>query len=86
MRLYEIAKTGAEIRRGLVMMCLEGLPEEVRAVRCALESRGYPSTECTEEGEREGEVAEFFMVRRAELGEFRWTYKDMKREIRVFGL
>ena len=86
MRLYEIRKGEVEIRRGLVMMCLEGIPEEVRVIRCALESMGYPSTECTEEGDVEGEVAEFFMIRRSDLPSFRWSYRDLKREIRIFGI
>jgi len=86
MKLYEIKKGEAEISRGLVMMCLEGVPEEVRVVRVALEGMGYASTECTEDGDIEGEVAEFFMVRRGDLADFRWHYKDLKREIKVFGL
>lgn len=86
MKSYEIKKGEADIRRGLVLMAIEGAQDEIRVVRCGLESSGFPSTDCGEYGDKEGDIVEFFMVRRSDLPEFKMHFRSLKHEVVVFGL
>lgn len=78
MRLYEVAKQGAEIRRGLVLMALEGTERAVQGVVQGLEASGFPSTKCSEHGDKAGDMVEFFSVRRSDLAEFKAVYRSIK--------
>ena len=78
MKLYEVAKQGAEIRRGLVLMALEGAEQAVEGVRVGLESLGFPSTQCAERGDNAGDMVEFFAVRRSDMAEFKAAYRSVK--------
>ena len=79
MRLYEVAKQGAEIRRGLVLMALEGAELAVQGVTQGLEASGFPSTQCAEHGDKAGDMVEFFSVRRSDLAEFKAVYRTIKQ-------
>ena len=79
MRLYEVAKQGAEIRRGLVLMALEGTEQAVQGVAQGLEASGFPSTQCSEHGDKVGDMVEFFAVRRSDLAEFKAVYRTIKQ-------
>ena len=78
MKLYEVSKHGADIRRGLVLMAIEGSAEAVDMVAQGLTSAGFPSTQCAEHGERAGEMVEFFSVSRSDLAEFKAVYRALK--------
>ena len=51
MRAYEVAKNGAEIQRGLIMMAIDGPESEVRQVEKILDAQ-FENTMCEEEGAR----------------------------------
>jgi hypothetical protein len=86
MRAYEIPKNGAEIRRGLVMMAIEGAHEVIQVVRAGLESSGFPSTDCGDYGDKDGDIIEYFMVSRSDLPEFKMHFRSLKHEVTVFGI
>jgi uncharacterized protein YqjF (DUF2071 family) len=83
MRLYEVAKQGAEIRRGLVLMALEGTEQAVQGVAQGLGASGFPSTQCSEHGDKAGDMVEFFSVRRSDLAEFKAIYRAIKQGVAV---
>jgi hypothetical protein len=78
MKLYEVSKHGADIRRGLVLMALEGSADAVDMVAQGLGASGFPSTQCAEHGDKEGDMVEFFSVRRSDLAEFKSIYRTLK--------
>jgi hypothetical protein len=78
MKAYEISKHGADIPRGTVLMAIEGGADAVEAISDALSGSGYPSTNCAEVGDKEGEIVEFFVIARANKAEFISFYKSFK--------
>jgi len=77
-KAYEVKKGDAEIKRGLVMMAIEGPSELVETISKALEAEGYASTKCSDEGDNDGEIIEYFMISRTNKADFMHTYKTAK--------
>jgi hypothetical protein len=78
LRISEIKKNNADIRRGLVLMAIEGPTAQVAAIAAQLQSAGYPSTNCSEVGDNDGEMVEFFSISRADKADFTAQYKLAK--------
>lgn len=78
MKAYEISKNEADIPRGRVMMAVEGLEDSVAAIVKEMELAGYPSTQCADVGDNDGEIIEYFMIARANKADFMNNYKAAK--------
>jgi len=78
MKAYEVKKDQAEIARGRVMMAVEGCPAAVERITAELEMNGYNSTKCSDIGDKDGEVIEYFMIARCDKQDFMATYKAAK--------
>jgi hypothetical protein len=78
MRAYEITKGFADIPRGRVMMAIEGHADSVELLSEAMVANGYPSTQCADIGDKDGEIIEYFMIARADKKDFMNTYKSNK--------
>ena len=78
MKLTEVPKHEADIQRGKVLMALEGSTDAVEALVEALKAEGYPSTQCADVGDNEGEIIEYFVIQRQNLADFKQTYKTLK--------
>ena len=79
MRVYEVPKGESGIRHGLVMMAVEGVEDVVQGVAQGLEASGFPSTACSDYGDKMGEVIEYFMVNRSEVSEFKAIFRHLKQ-------
>jgi hypothetical protein len=75
MKAYEIKKGEADIPRGRVMMAVEGIESAVAAIVEAMRREGYPSTQCADVGDADGEIVEYFMIARANKSDFMAAYK-----------
>lgn len=80
MRAFEVAKNGADIQRGRVMMCVEGERESVYKVDEGL-AEFYSSCDYEEEAEKDGEISVFFMIDRDEKKDFMSLYKTLKKGV-----
>ena len=78
MKIYEVSKGDAGIRRGLVMMAIEGHQEAIQAIKDGLEASGYPSTDCADYGDNDGDLIEYFMISRSSVADFRSCYRNIK--------
>lgn len=78
MKAYEVPKGEAAIKRGRVMMAVEGPDERVAKVAAHLKNAGYPSTNCSERGDKDGEIVESFMIDRADKPDFLACYNSAK--------
>lgn len=78
MKAYEVKKGDVEIARGRVMMAVEGAPEQVERITAELEINGYRSTKCSDVGDKDGEIIEYFMISRSDKKDFMDTYKSSK--------
>ncbi|VGQ11584.1 hypothetical protein SB5439_04969 [Klebsiella variicola] len=83
MKVQEIKKGAADIKRGLVMMAIEG--EESRCEKLAKHmytAYGYRDTSCADEGDKEGDLVIYFVIDRDEVEHFRASFKAAKKEIK----
>jgi hypothetical protein len=78
MRAYEIAKNDADIPRGRVMMAVEGLEDAVAAIVIEMGLAGYPSTQCADVGDNDGEIIEYFMIARGDKIDFMNNYRAVR--------
>lgn len=78
MKAYEVPKGEAEIKRGRVMMAVEGAQERVEKIAAYLKTIGYPSTNCSERGDKDGDIVEFFMIDRADKADFLAGYNSAR--------
>ena len=78
MRAYEISKNNADIPRGRVLMAIEGEENSLNVLVNALSKNGYESTKCSDIGDKEGEIIEYFMIARENKKDFMLTYKTLK--------
>ena len=81
MKAYEVSKNNAGIHRGRVMMAIEGKAYSVELLSNAMVDNGFPSTQCADIGDKDGEIIEYFMISRADKKDFMNTYKANKEEI-----
>ena len=77
MRAYEVAKNGAEIQRGLIMMAIDGPESEVRQVEKILDAQ-FENTMCEEEGARGEELSITYSIDRADKADFMAAFKAAK--------
>ena len=77
MKAYEVKKGEAEIKRGMVMMAIEGEESKVNRIDKEL-SKLFDGCDYEEEGDKEGEIVVFFMVDRSEKKYFMDLYKKLK--------
>ncbi len=78
MNLTEIKKGDADIKRGNVMMAIEGAESKVMVMVRSLEAAGYPFTNCAEESDDGEGIVVFFVVDRRDVQQFRADYKAAK--------
>ena len=78
MKIYEVPKGDAGIRRGLVMMAIEGHQDAIQAIKDGLEASGYPSTDCADYGDNDGDLIEYFMVSRSSVVDFKGCFRCIK--------
>lgn len=81
MKAYEVAKMEAEIQRGKVMMAIEGVADSVNVVSAAMKEAGYPNTQCSEIGDADGEIIDYFMISRSDKSDFMANYKKYKKAV-----
>lgn len=83
MKAYEVAKNGSRsvMTHGRIMMAIEGEEIEIQSVVQAMLEDGFfdQYTNCAEEGDKEGEVAHFFVIDRNEKPYFMARWKINKR-------
>jgi len=79
MRAFEVKKGEVEIKRGRVMMAIEGDANKVDAIAKELENAGYPSTKCSEYND--GNLCEFFMISRSHKADFMVEFKAAKHGV-----
>lgn len=60
------------------MMAIEGAVEEVNRIAAQLKTADYPSTNCEELGDKDGNMVEFFMISRSNKPDFLMQYKKAK--------
>ncbi|HCI6749264.1 TPA: hypothetical protein NPP60_004933 [Klebsiella variicola subsp. variicola] len=80
MKVAEIKKGTAEIKRGLVMMAVEGAEERCEKIVADLNDQGYPDTSCQEEGDNEGDIVIYFVIDRLEVANFRAAFRAAKAQ------
>lgn len=80
MRIKEIKKGEAEIKRGQVLMSVEGSLKDVEAVQVILKEEGYEDTACLDEIEDEI-YALYFVMERNEVSNFKAAFKKAKKEV-----
>ncbi len=83
MKAFEVAKNEARsvLTHGRIMMAIEGEEAEIQNVVQAMLEDGFfdAYTNCAEEGDKEGEVAHFFVIDRNEKPYFMARWKINKR-------
>ena len=79
MKAYEISKNNADIPHGRVLMAIEGEENSLNVLVNALSENGYASTKCSDIGDKEGEIIEYFMIARQNKKDFMLTYKTLKQ-------
>jgi hypothetical protein len=79
MHITEVKKGEAEIKRGLVMMAIEGTREQLDTIEKLV---SYPSTQCRDEVD--GDIfADYYMIRRNQKIDFVAEYKAAKKIIKL---
>ncbi len=79
MKAYEVTKGGTDnIKRGRVMMAIEGNAYSVELLSKTMVDNGFPSTKCADIGNKDGEIIEYFIISRADKKDFMNTYKSNK--------
>jgi hypothetical protein len=81
MKIFEVPKNEAEIKRGLILIGIEGSDFEVESVT-KLISQSYPSTNCSDVGDKEGNVIEYFCINRSDKPHFINLYKKAKFDLK----
>ncbi len=81
MRAYEVPKHNSAIQRGRVMMAIEGNAYRLQLLSTAMVENGFPSTQCADTGDKDGEIIEYFIISRADKKDFMSTYKLNKKDI-----
>jgi hypothetical protein len=81
MKAFEVSKNNADIPRGRVIMAIEGNAYSVELLSKTMVDNGFPSTQCADIGDKDGEIIEYFMIARADKKDFMNTYKANKQEI-----
>lgn len=79
MKVYEIKKGEAEIQRGRVLMAIEGPESQIEAVEAKLVEADFDSTDCAEDGDKDGDMVIFFVVDRWDIKAFREEFKKAKK-------
>lgn len=84
MKAFEVAKNEARsvFTHGRIMMAVEGEESKVAAIVNLLKQEGFVSTDCAEEGDKEGEIAHFFMVDRQDKAYFMQQFRLIKKEVK----
>jgi hypothetical protein len=77
MKIFEVAKAEAEIRRGLILIGIEGPQAKVESVSKII-SQTYPGTNCSEMGDKEGSLIDYFCINRSDKQHFVSLYKAAK--------
>ena len=77
MKAYEVKKGEAEIKRGRVMMAIEGEEAKVNEIDEVM-AQMFGSCDVEEEGDKEGEIVVYFMIDRSEKKDFMNEYKKLK--------
>jgi hypothetical protein len=77
MRVIEIKKDGADIKRGMILMAIDGQESEVRKVEQVLDLY-FKNTMCEEDGDNDGEISISYYIDRSEKKDFLRTYKESK--------
>lgn len=78
MRAIEVKKDGADIKRGRILMAIDGPEAEVRKVEKILDLE-FTNTRCEEDGDKAGEISISYGIDRAEKVDFMAAYKAAKR-------
>lgn len=81
MKAFEVAKGAARgvLTHGRVMMAIEGEDSRIAKVYKDMKADGFfDSTDCAEEGDKEGTTAYFFMIDRADKEHFIKMWKVHK--------
>lgn len=78
MKAYEVKKGDVEMDRGRIMMAIEGEQHCVEQIVEAMKSEGYYSTQCSEYGDKDGDMIEYFIIGRGNKNDFVQTYKSFK--------
>lgn len=81
MKAFEVTKNEARsvLTHGRIMMAVEGGSVKVMQIVKTLKLEGYNFTDCAEEGDKEDEIAVFFVVDRTKKADFMSDYKKAKR-------
>ena len=74
MRVQEVKKCQAEIKRGLVMMAIEGSEQKLDTVERMI---SYTSTKCRDAFDTDM-FADYYMIRRDQKSDFMAEYKRIK--------
>jgi hypothetical protein len=59
-------------------MAIEGNAYSVELISKAMVDNGFPSTQCADIGDKDGEIIEYFMISRANKKDFMNIYKTNK--------
>ena len=78
MKLVEIKKGEADIKRGQVMMAVEGQEDQVMAMVRSLKAAGHEFSDCAEESDDGEGLVAFFMIDRRDVKAFKADYKAAK--------
>lgn len=78
MKAYEVKKGEADIERSHVMMAIEGTEAKVEEIVKLMQAEGFYSTQCSEYGDNDGDIIEYFMISRADKKDFLSSYKSFK--------
>ncbi len=78
MKCYEVKKGYDPESYGKAMMAIEGPLSRINAAEKALVDEGFTSTQCAEDGDKDGDLTIFYVVRRDAVSEFRSAWKKVK--------
>lgn len=81
MKAFEVTKGAARsvMTHGRIMMAIEGEDSRIALVAKDMASDGFDSTNCAEEGDKEGTTAHFFVIARADKEYFMKRWKENKK-------
>jgi hypothetical protein len=78
MKCIELKKSDSGITWGKVLMAIEGEKSRIEAIEAKLIDEGFTSTQCAEDGDKDGDLAIFYVVNRDEVADFRKAWKTVK--------
>lgn len=78
MKCYEVKKGNDPDSYGRVMMAIEGESVRIEAAEKALVDECFISTQCAEEGDKDGDLIIFYIVDRTDVADFRAAWKKAK--------